>query len=239
MYKSVKIPQKLLNDRYETCISIINYLEKLESFKKKTVLDFGSGSGFFIKKISPNFKNAVGFEPTLKKEEKINNINFVNSFENIKKFKYDLISSTAVFEHLHNPGFILSELNKIMFNNAYFIIAIPNPANLTNFGSVLLRPNLKKSLITRSNRILSSYAKESDHIQFWDHNHFVNLFGSCGFKLLDFFSAEKCPLPLFKLNQIFPFLPNYINLIKPFNRLSYSNIFLFQKVAKSNIGIYD
>ena len=42
-----------------------------------------------------------------------------------------------------------------------------------------------------------------------------------------------------QLNRILPLLPNYINLIKPFNRLSYSNIFLFQKVSKSNIGIYD
>ena len=239
MNYKLKISKKTLNDRYRTCLEIINYLNKIDSFSKKSVLDFGSGEGFFIKKISPLFKNAIGYEPTLSKELKNGNLKLVNSFDKIQKNKYKLITSTAVFEHLHNPGFILSQLNKTLFNKGYFLIAIPNPGNLQNFGSLLLRPNLKKSLTQRSTRILKSYSKESHHIHFWDHNHIVNLFASCGFKLLDFYPAEKCPLPFFKLKKFFPFLPDYINLPKPLNRLSYSNVFLFQKVENCNISIYD
>ena len=143
----IKISKKILNDRYSTCLEIINYLNKIDSFRKNSVLDFGSGEGFFIKEISPLFKNAIGYEPTLSKEFKNGNLKLINSFDKIQKNKYKLITSTAVFEHLHNPGFILSQLNKTLFNKGYFLIAIPNPGNLQNIGSLLLRPNLKNPLL--------------------------------------------------------------------------------------------
>lgn len=238
MYKSLKIKNNSLKDRYDACFQIVNQLNKGKLFKNYNVLDYGCGEGFFIKKISSLFKNSIGYEPLLKKEKKVDNIFFVNSFKNIKNFKYKIITSTAVFEHLHNPGYILSELNKLIEDNGFFLIAIPNPVNLRDVGSVLLRPNLKKSLLKRSKNILNNYAKESHHIHSWDHNHIVNLFSSCGFQLLDYYAAEGCPLPIFFLKNYLPF-PNKVNLIKPLNRLSYTNIFLFQKKKEIDITIYD
>ena len=96
----------------------------------KDVLDFGCGTGGFIK-LAENFtKKIIGVEPekALKKHFKDNNLQiFENHFVNeIKKIKFDYITAFHVIEHLHDPSKTLIELSKLLKDDGQIIIEVPS-----------------------------------------------------------------------------------------------------------------
>ena len=84
----------------------------------KNVIDFGCGTGGFIK-LSQNFTNKIiGIEPekALIEHFKQNNLEVYEDHfaKEVKEIKYDLITAFHVIEHLQNPSKIIIELAELL-----------------------------------------------------------------------------------------------------------------------------
>jgi SAM-dependent methyltransferase len=148
---------------------------------------------------------------------------------------YDLIFSSQVIEHVHNPGNYLSKINSMLKCNGYMLIGLPNIVNLNYLINLMFYS--KKRAVKRSKNILKNYNKASDHINGWDPLHFITLLASCGFEVIEYLPTEGTPISQF-LKPI-PFIGKYIYKLPFTSNMSYTMFFLVRKVRKSNISNYD
>ena len=96
----------------------------------KNVIDFGCGTGGFIK-LSQNFTNKIiGIEPekALIEHFKQNNLEVYEDHfaKEVKEIKYDLITAFHVIEHLQNPSKIIIELAELLKDEGEIIIEVPS-----------------------------------------------------------------------------------------------------------------
>ncbi|MEX2512556.1 MAG: class I SAM-dependent methyltransferase [Cyclobacteriaceae bacterium] len=98
--------------------------------KKGRILDFGCGTGHFLKAAKKNGWDSYGIEPDLyaasyaKTKNKINLINGLVELNNIKKF--DAITLFHVLEHVHDLNKNLSVLIDRLKKRGTLFIALPN-----------------------------------------------------------------------------------------------------------------
>jgi hypothetical protein len=96
------------------------------------ILDFGCGSGNFLKAVKSQAKYLVGFEfqanPELEAKSEIIKIYSEEDLTSVAKVHY--IYMFQVIEHLADPGRILKLLNEIADDNAKLIIETPIYAGL-------------------------------------------------------------------------------------------------------------
>ena len=104
-----------------------NNLKNLINFKNyDSVLEIGSGSGSFIKKL--NVKKKVGIEPSISSIEnadpKIKNCLVNESFENtkIQKNSTDLVCCFMTMEHVYDPLLILKKAYQFLTNKGKIIL---------------------------------------------------------------------------------------------------------------------
>ena len=95
----------------------------------KSILDVGCGPGTGLKHLTKN-KNVFGLEPD-KTRAKIaikNKIKIINSkIENIStKEKFDLVTCIQSLEHFYNPRICLESMKKIIKEDGYIFIEVPN-----------------------------------------------------------------------------------------------------------------
>ncbi|MFV0531688.1 MAG: class I SAM-dependent methyltransferase [Flavobacteriales bacterium] len=112
----------------------INLENKKRLIKKyKTsgeVLDYGCGTGDFIHYIKQDF-NVQGIEPSeyaAEKAQKKSSLKITTNTD-LSKFKdntFDMITLWHVFEHVHDLKNISIELNRILKNDGFLVIAVPN-----------------------------------------------------------------------------------------------------------------
>ena len=105
----------------------LNLSNAINSRKPKNVLDFGGGFGTLAKLISKqnNLVNVDIFEPypsqhSISATKSLKKISFINS---LKKNTYDIVVSTDVLEHVHDPLSLLSNLVKSIKKGGYIYIA--------------------------------------------------------------------------------------------------------------------
>lgn len=103
---------------------ISKYLKK---FGKVRLLDFGGGFGGLARSIASKNKlisvdvyEKYPNKTAIKMSEKFKNISFKNKIEN--EF-YEVVISTDVIEHVHDPILFLRQLNKLIKVNGYLILA--------------------------------------------------------------------------------------------------------------------
>ena len=92
------------------------------------VLDYGAGTGDFLKKMeSRNFKT-VGVEPNSTARNLANkkNLNIYSKLEEVPQEKFDVITLWHVLEHIPDFENILSRLSSILKPDGILIIAVPN-----------------------------------------------------------------------------------------------------------------
>lgn len=108
----------------------INDLKKIIKNSDK-VLDIGCSDGLFLKLIKEKYPNidCFGIEPSKDKIKlKLKQIKIKNDFEYFKKykFKFDLITSFHVLEHIKNVKKFIKECINLLSENGFFILEVPN-----------------------------------------------------------------------------------------------------------------
>ena len=115
------------------------YLDLLEKIKNKKILDFGAGNGGFLFKAKEVANDVFGIEPEMQFKSffKKNKLNILNSLDELKSKKFDLITAFHVFEHLKEPLKILNDLMPHVSEKGEIIIEVPNcdDALLSYFNS--------------------------------------------------------------------------------------------------------
>ena len=89
------------------------------------VLDYGCGSGDFVKFLRNKSINAYGYDPNTKFSA-LDKSNFLNNRETWDNKTYDIIVLWHVLEHVHNPFFLIQRLKKRLNKNGKIFVAIPN-----------------------------------------------------------------------------------------------------------------
>lgn len=149
--------------------------------------------------------------------------------------KYDLVFSSQVIEHVHNPGIYLSNINKMIKENGYLLIGLPNIVNV-NYAINLMFFSQKRAR-KHSKKMLENYNKAMHHINGWDPLHFITLCASVGFELLEWIPTEGTPISsiLYRI----PIVGKYLYHLPITTRLSYTMFFLFRKKFDKKIEIYE
>ncbi len=104
----------------------------LASEKINSVIDFGSGSGFFLKAFKDKgFKKLIGLDFSKKMCEfarKKYKINFLSGDFLKQKInhKYDLATCIQTLEHIINPQKFFQKVKKILNKNGYLFIEVPD-----------------------------------------------------------------------------------------------------------------
>lgn len=150
LYKTNPIPENLdkyyiSNDYISHTDAARNWFEKIYQLVKKNalqskykiliqyknnpkVLDFGCGTGDFVKFLNLKKINGVGVEPNFQARDIARNKNIqvyenVNELENLK---FDVITLWHVLEHVPDYQNQIIELKKLLNSNGIIIIAVPN-----------------------------------------------------------------------------------------------------------------
>lgn len=153
------------SDNFFRIRRIDKFLKKNNFNKKKAqILDIGSGLGIFPYGIKKKGYNITGLDPDiktclhLKNNLKIKAI--YGDFLNVKiKKKFELVTLNKVIEHIANPLVMLKKIKKIMNNDGYLYIEVPDIAaakqgkNREEFHIDHLHVFSKKSLLNLSNQI--------------------------------------------------------------------------------------
>ena len=97
-----------------------NYLKR-----RSNVLDYGCGSGDFVKFLRNKSVNAFGYDPNVN-FNKTNSPSYLTNKEDWKHKKYDIIVLWHVLEHTHDPLLLIGELKKTLNERGKIFIAVPN-----------------------------------------------------------------------------------------------------------------
>lgn len=208
------------------------------------ILDYGCGMGgvsqLFYDKYNCTVDGVEISENELRKakiafgENKDLNFLLLDEFS-FPENHYDLVFSSQVIEHVHNPGNYLSKINGMLKNDGYLLIGLPNIVNINYLVNLALFS--PKRALKHSKNMVINYNKASNHINGWDPLHFITLNASCGFELVKHIPTEGTPLSF--LLQRIPFIGKYIYNLPFTTRLSYTMFFLFKKVKDVRIGQND
>ena len=93
-----------------------------------SLLDYGCGTGFFLKKMKENGFNIAGVEPSpiaRANAEKITNIKINSRIDEIEN-KFDIITLWHVLEHVNNLNEVITQLKSRLKKNGTILIAVPN-----------------------------------------------------------------------------------------------------------------
>ena len=109
-------------------------------FKPKVVLDYGCGTGFFLKRLSKinNIQNTFGFELSdYARNEAIKNSplsKIINNLNQIDSDSVDLIVSLHVIEHVKDDDLtnIFSSFKRILKKNGSILVSTPAKNGLAN-----------------------------------------------------------------------------------------------------------
>jgi len=211
--------------------------------KEMRILDYGCGWGHYSYELflRENIVTGIDLMPNeidickMVWEERSNLKYLTTDITTIKNNSYDAVLSAQVIEHVHNVGNYLTEISRVLDQDGYLVISLPNVMNPRFFLS-LMNSKYEKKLLETSNYYLDEYKKQLHHVNSWDPFHFTILLASAGFKLVKYIGSEGIPLPNTR------FLPNYLKgslSNKVLKNYTYTMQFLFQKVQESNIKTID
>jgi SAM-dependent methyltransferase len=103
----------------------------IEEFSKpKSLLDFGCGTGEFIKYFKENGWTTEGVEPSSTARQKSIELSgsiVYSNIQEIKGKKFDVITLWHVLEHVHELNETISTLINLLEKDGKIFIAVPNP----------------------------------------------------------------------------------------------------------------
>ena len=106
-------------------------IEHITAGIKGNILDYGCGTGAFIKEMKNKGWHVSGIEPDLGAREKASLLTGIEIFdiESLGSFQsesMDVISLWHVLEHVHDLDHVMMKFNEILKTNGVLLIAVPN-----------------------------------------------------------------------------------------------------------------
>jgi 2-polyprenyl-3-methyl-5-hydroxy-6-metoxy-1,4-benzoquinol methylase len=95
-----------------------------------TILDYGCGTGEFLKYVKDKGLHISGVEPNQVARQKANiklDYKISETLEELNSEAVDIITLWHVLEHVHNLNETVQKLKNLLTQTGYFIIAVPNP----------------------------------------------------------------------------------------------------------------
>jgi len=187
-------------------------LFKYYNYKKerKTLLDFGCGSGFYIYHAEKQGLNCTGVEFNLEFVELMKKKTGLNicTIDQIFDEKFDIIHLGHVLEHMENPQKTILDLKKYSHSDTIFIIDGPLEKNkcLSRF--------LIKTISIIKNKKYNTYAPQ--HLTLTNYNSQLLFFKKCNLEKINYCVKE----------QMFP-LPEKFDIKNPINAF----LFLFSRIS--------
>ncbi len=148
--------------------------------KNKSLLDFGSGSGNFLKLASSVTKACAGCEldcslDELYKEQELDVRHNLNDFSET----FDEITMFHVLEHLENPKEILNQLKAKLNKNGELIIEVPNSDDAL--------------LTLYKNQAFKNFTYWSCHLFAYNQKNLKILLNQAGFKVTKVAHIQRFP----------------------------------------------
>jgi 2-polyprenyl-3-methyl-5-hydroxy-6-metoxy-1,4-benzoquinol methylase len=137
--------------------------------KNKSYLDFGCGLGGVLEMAKEVTSDISGLEPQKTVNQSLKKLNY-NMFESVDEIidaniKFDVITLFHVFEHLHNPIETLEKIYKILNDDGYLIIEVPNANDslltLYNLESFKKYTFWSEHLVLHTKSSVKKYLKKS------------------------------------------------------------------------------
>jgi 2-polyprenyl-3-methyl-5-hydroxy-6-metoxy-1,4-benzoquinol methylase len=206
---------KVLNNKHNKRLDNIKFnygIQKIGNLKKKKILDYGCGLGFFLDIAKKQGAITYGSEVNkycniILKKKNIPNINI----DNFKRNYFDIITLWTVLEHIPNPKNLLRNLKKIIKKNGKILILVPNI----------------ESLSARILREKCSMFSGEQHINFFSASTLTKILHAVGFKI------EHLETVISDLGSI----NNYLNYYDPyFDSAKDLKIFNVNYINKKKLG---
>jgi len=131
-YHPHKISEESMIDKIYLKVRDININSKKKilnrlSPQNKTLLDVGCGTGEFIEAMQKDGWNVTGME-TAKEARDMANRNDIQIFDDLKNIdeKFQIITMWHVLEHIHDVQKLMKNLKRLLADDGYLIIAVPN-----------------------------------------------------------------------------------------------------------------
>ena len=123
-YDSYQKKTSLFSKIYSFAQNLNNYRKTkiLKQINAKSILDYGCGSGSFVRYTSKRGYEINGYEPI----NDTNDTNISDSMETFKNKNFDCITMWHVLEHTKDPVSILKELKRKLQKGGSLLLALPN-----------------------------------------------------------------------------------------------------------------
>ncbi|HNT79536.1 MAG TPA: class I SAM-dependent methyltransferase [Bacteroidia bacterium] len=117
--------------RSVTLRSKVNLVKKTTGKQIGTIVDYGCGTGEFLKKMIDSGWNGIGVEPSAIARKQISeklNTTVLNpeELEKIEDNTLDAITMFHVLEHVYNPHYVLRCFSNKLKSDGMLLIAVPN-----------------------------------------------------------------------------------------------------------------
>jgi SAM-dependent methyltransferase len=181
----------------------IHYLETKIKRKAKSILDIGSGSGFFLKRAKERGWTAHGIEPNQIASDYSRKIGIpvINDFfQNIdikNMQQYDAINLFDVLEHVDNPIELLKRCYLLLKSKGIIVIESPNDYNPLQ---EIVKKSLDKeeywlTIDTKSRNY--KWSSKTDHLNYFNFSSLKKLLKKMNFNVI--YQQSSFPLELFLL----------------------------------------
>jgi 2-polyprenyl-3-methyl-5-hydroxy-6-metoxy-1,4-benzoquinol methylase len=120
-----KLYENVRNQALKWKFTLVN---KSSPKQHSSILDFGCGTGFFLKKMKESGYNIAGVEPSSMARanaEKITNSKIYSGINEIEN-NFDVITLWHVLEHVSNLNEVITQLKERLKKNGTLFIAVPN-----------------------------------------------------------------------------------------------------------------
>ena len=165
-YDSYQKKTSLFSKIYSFAQNLNNYRKTkiLKQINAKSILDYGCGSGSFVRYTSKRGYETNGYEPI----NDTNGTNISDSMETFKNKNFDCITMWHVLEHTKDPVSILKELKRKLQKGGSLLLALPN---YDSYDNIYYKKEWAGYDVPR-------------HLYHFNHNSLENLMKEKGFTLI-------------------------------------------------------
>ena len=160
---------------FEKILQSLRLYQVLREIEKgSSLLDLGSGfKGSLLVRVSPKIKEGVGVDLSVVRKILGKNITlFKASIDKKLKLssnRFDIVTMTAVIEHVDNPDFVIKEARRVLKRNGKLVITTPEKKS-------------KPVLDFLAKIHLISQREIRDHKRYFDKNSLSTILIRSGFK---------------------------------------------------------